>query len=117
MLKKLIVGSVLALALSSGISATAQAGEEKTSFRATMKKSKATSLHQLLAQFIGHQTNLGTLVNVADDYIVLEEDEDSIISYPLHMIVSVRASRNEAHAQPDELTITLTNEPMGSGSK
>ena len=116
--KKRMVGFALALTLGSGLSATAHATEDKASFRTTMKKSKAASLHQLLTQFIGRQTNLGTLVNVAGDYIVLEENEDSIISYPIHTIVSVRASKSEADndAQADELTITLANEQVGSGN-
>lgn len=119
MLKKLMVGSVLALALVCGVSPNARAGEEKASFRAAMKKSKAASLHQLLTQFIGRETNLGTLVNVAGDFIVLEENEDSIISYPIHMIVSVRASRNESggDAHAEDLTITLSGEPAGSGGQ
>lgn len=61
----------------------------------TMPSPKPTNgIREILMQYQGSQTNLGTLSKVAFDYIMLD-DEGTSVYCPLHVIQSIRVTKQD----------------------
>ena len=93
-----IFALAVVMALTCAVQATAQ--KKDAAKKETIKKEIAsppqtqTGIKEVLSQYVGKVTNLGTLKRVAGDYFVLEEDGNTVM-HPLSTLHTIKLSKNE----------------------
>ena len=85
--------SILLLALALGTMATVPASPQKAQKKESTAPSQ-NSIKEVLSQYVGKTTNLGTLKKVVGDYFVLEEDGNTVM-HPLSTIHTLRLVKDE----------------------
>ena len=70
------------------------AKKESTKKEATPPPQTSGGIKEVLSQYVGKTTNLGTLKKVTADYFILEEDGATIM-HPLSALHTIKVSKDE----------------------
>jgi hypothetical protein len=81
-----ILSLLFALGVTSVVPAVAQKAQKKEPAQSTVR--------EVLMQYVGKATNLGTLKKVTADHFVLEEDGSTVV-HPLSVLHTIKASKDE----------------------
>ena len=81
------------LAVTCVVPATAQK-KETTKKEAPPPTQSQTTMKEVLSQYVGKTTNLGTLKKVTGDYFVLEDDGNTVM-HPLYALHTIRLVKDE----------------------